>query len=206
MLIAYGKMWVNGLNIKGRSSRKDYWYAWLLNSIIMIILMVLDSYLGLNFIGKEEDMFSIGYNITPQGTLSFIYSIITIIPMFTLTIRRLHDINKSGWYSLIGIIPFIGWIFLLIELSLKTVEQNNKYNIVDKKANNHNNKFMFIIILLLICTVSLLSYIFINKQDSTIEKNNRDNFYNAENLVENNYLDKLSFQKKLKTKVVRTQK
>ena len=198
MLIAYGKMWVNGLNIKGRTSRKDYWYAWLLNAIIMIILMILDSPLGLNFIGKEDDIFSIGYNITPQGTLSFIYSIITIIPMFTLTIRRLHDINKSGWYSLIGIIPFIGWIFLLIELSLKTVDQNNKYDIVNKKAKNHNNKFMFIIILLLICTVSLLSYIFINKQDSTIEKNNRDNFYNAENLVENNYLDKLSFRKKVK--------
>lgn len=108
MLNSYKKMWSNGLNFKGKSSRKDFWLVWLLNSIIMIIL---------SFIGYE-------YNLE---ILEIVYSIIITIPVLALTIRRLHDTNTTGWFLLWTIIPVIGTIIVLFRLCEKTVINNNRY-------------------------------------------------------------------------------
>jgi uncharacterized membrane protein YhaH (DUF805 family) len=53
---------------------------------------------------------------------------VTLIPSLAIAARRLHDIGKSGWWQLIGIIPVIGWIWIIVLLATDTVAGKNQYD------------------------------------------------------------------------------
>lgn len=86
----------------GRAGRPEYWYFTLFNALIVIFLAVLDVFGGL--FSSE-----IG-----AGLLTSIYGLATLIPNISVTARRLHDINRSGWWMLIYLVPLIGFIVMLI--------------------------------------------------------------------------------------------
>jgi uncharacterized membrane protein YhaH (DUF805 family) len=46
--------------------------------------------------------------------LASLFSLATLLPTLAVGARRLHDIDRSGWWQLIGLIPIIGWIVLII--------------------------------------------------------------------------------------------
>ncbi|MFA6040690.1 MAG: DUF805 domain-containing protein [Methylophilus sp.] len=48
-----------------------------------------------------------------SGGLSWIFSLATLVPSLAVGARRLHDINKTGWLQLLGLIPVLGWIALI---------------------------------------------------------------------------------------------
>ena len=62
------------------------------------------------------DVFAFG--ISPMagesGLLTNLYSLAVLLPPLGVTVRRLHDVGKSGWYILIALIPLVGAIWLLI--------------------------------------------------------------------------------------------
>lgn len=86
----------------GRARRKEYWMYTLFNVIIVALLAGIDYLLG---------WFSIEYRI---GVLSGIYYLAVLLPGLAVCVRRLHDIGKSGWYYLLGLIPIVGPIILLV--------------------------------------------------------------------------------------------
>ena len=61
------------------------------------------------------------------GMLSGIFILGSFIPFISLTARRLHDINKSGWWQLIVIIPLIGPIVMLVFTVIKGNEGENRF-------------------------------------------------------------------------------
>jgi uncharacterized membrane protein YhaH (DUF805 family) len=89
----------------GRSRRQEYWMFFLFNIIISIVLALLDQLLGLRITSG-------GINNT--GILGGIYSLATFIPSLAVAVRRLHDTNRSGWYLLLPIAPYILVILGLI--------------------------------------------------------------------------------------------
>lgn len=93
---------------KGRARRKEYWYFVLFSFIANTILIVVDGLIG-----------TLNEN-TGLGLLSSIYSIGVFLPSIAVSVRRLHDTNRSGWWLLVPIIPFI---FLLLD----TKPETNKY-------------------------------------------------------------------------------
>ena len=93
-------------DFSGRARRKEYWMYILFNLIFMCVAMFLDSVLGTSFDLYGE---SIGY-----GWIYLIYSLAILIPSFAVCVRRLHDIGKSGWALLMGLIPIVGGIILLV--------------------------------------------------------------------------------------------
>lgn len=101
----YVNVWKNYVNFSGSLSRPGYWWFVLVHIIIAVILNWLDSLFGL---GNES-----GY-----GVLTGIYSLAILIPSIAAGVRRLHDIGKSGWWILIGLVPFIGWIWLIVLLAM----------------------------------------------------------------------------------------
>ena len=115
----------NYANFSGRARRREYWMYVLVQSIIMIGLMILDSILGLDF---EWQGISLGY-----GYLYFVGYIVHFIPSFSVLVRRLHDVGKSGWFYFIGLIPLIGAIWLLILFCTEGQKQDNKWG-PDPKA------------------------------------------------------------------------
>ena len=114
-------------NFNGRSSRSDYWFFALYNTIFSFFALTLDKIFEINF----DDQ--IGY-----GPLTAIYTIAMIIPSLAISVRRLHDVGKSGWMFLISFVPFIGSIWLLVLLLSKSEKERNQYGDIPKSISASN--------------------------------------------------------------------
>jgi len=102
-------------NFSGRAGRKEFWLFTLFNAIFAIVAMILDNLLGLA-------IRDVGY-----GPIYILYILATLIPGLAVSVRRLHDIGKSGWYLLIGLIPCIGGIILLVFYATAGDPGENEY-------------------------------------------------------------------------------
>ena len=124
-------------DINGRANLKEFWY-FVLFSFIFSFLIALVELLVIGMSGQEiPDDFS-------GGILSLIYSILLFIPNITITIRRLHDVNKSGW-NLLWSLTIIGILYVLFLNILKGTKGDNDYgspsnNQPDYKNMNEDDK------------------------------------------------------------------
>ncbi|CAM5775552.1 hypothetical protein LMIY3S_05081 [Labrys miyagiensis] len=91
----------------GRSTRSRYWLFMLVLIIMLVAAVMLDDVLGTDPTGETA--------IIGGGVL-----LLHLIPSLTVTVRRLHDINRSGWWILIGAIPLVGQIVMLVFLCTST--------------------------------------------------------------------------------------
>ncbi|PGM56765.1 DUF805 domain-containing protein [Bacillus sp. AFS053548] len=105
----YLKVLKNYVVFNGRARRTEYWMFFLFNAIITIILSILQSIADIDNI------------------LTGIYGLLTILPSLAVGARRLHDSGKSGWWLLIGLIPFIGTIILIIFFCMDSEEGDNRF-------------------------------------------------------------------------------
>ena len=88
----------------GRARRSEYWYFMLFTCLINFVFGVIRGVAG----GFESS----GGRVV--GVMNSLVIIALIIPGITVSVRRLHDISKSGWYYLLMLIPVIGWLILLV--------------------------------------------------------------------------------------------
>ncbi len=110
----------NYTNTEGRASRSAYWWVILYQCIVMIPLAFLAGYgIGIH----SSALTVIGY------VLIGIFWLANIVPAITLSVRRLHDTNRSGWWYLINLVPYIGsiWFFILTILPSTPGENNYGY-------------------------------------------------------------------------------
>ena len=91
------KCWQQYADFSGRARRKEYWMFYLFNILFSAIAGFLDGIFGLTL-------------------LTIIYPLLAFLPGLSVSIRRLHDVGKSGWMYLIVLIPIIGAIWLLVLL------------------------------------------------------------------------------------------
>ena len=99
----------------GRARRKEYWMFVLFNIIFSFALGLMDTIIG---------------TYDPQlmyGVLSGLYSLAVLIPSIAVSVRRLHDTGRTGWWVFIALIPLIGPIWLLILMLLDSKPGENKY-------------------------------------------------------------------------------
>lgn len=99
-------------DFSGRSRRTEYWMFNLFNALILFGMVFLSSAIGL------EDYASIPIAL---------YVLVILIPSLALTIRRLHDSGKSGWYILVRLIPVIGGIWYLVLMCTGSEYNANLY-------------------------------------------------------------------------------
>ena len=97
----------------GRASRSEFWF------------FVLFGFLG-GIITAIIDVMILGFPAEENGPINLIFSIALIIPSISVTARRLHDINKSGWWQLLWI-TIIGGILLVIWYATKGENKKNKF-------------------------------------------------------------------------------
>ncbi len=90
----------------GRARRSEYWWFQLCIFIIEAILYPL---------------------LNQQGIIYTVLSIVIALASLSVTVRRLHDIGKSGWLVLLELIPVIGWIILLIWMCKDSEPGENKF-------------------------------------------------------------------------------
>lgn len=111
----YLMAWQRCLQFTGRSRRTEYWMFVLINILVAIAIALMDLMLGT----VDEQ--------TQTGTFSTLYSLVVFLPTLALTVRRLHDTGRSGWWVLISLIPILGVIVLLVFMVLDGEAGDNDY-------------------------------------------------------------------------------
>ena len=115
----------------GRVNRKEFWFFMLYWAIFYFLMVVTENIMGLNNIDFSDFSFAKYIPLLQiskkVGVLTLLYRPITLLPSLSIAIRRLHDRNISGWWSILFITPF--GLFLLIPLIRKGNEHTNKYGL-----------------------------------------------------------------------------
>jgi uncharacterized membrane protein YhaH (DUF805 family) len=106
----------------GRARRKEYWFFVLFNVIFSFVLGFIDGMMG--NVHMESGM----------GLLGGVYSLLLLIPGIAVSVRRLHDTNRTGWWVLLGLIPIIGALVLLIFMIQDSTPGENNYGQNPKDA------------------------------------------------------------------------
>lgn len=122
-LEAYKSFWKNYVNFSGRASRSAYWYVVLWNAIIIGILYILAIIIGISAL-MEGSMGGTGM-VGGGGALFiliilWLYLLAVLIPTISITVRRLHDSGKSGFFAFLDLIPFVGGIIILVFMCLES--------------------------------------------------------------------------------------
>lgn len=104
----------NYANFNGRARRSEYWYFFLFYAVISIVLSAL---------ARNSSIFSF---------ISGIFSLALLVPNLAVSIRRLHDIGRSGWYYLISFIPVVGQIIMIVWFCQDSVPGTNMYGMNPK--------------------------------------------------------------------------
>ena len=114
-------------NFSGRARRKEYWSYVLFLWIFAVLVGLIASFLGtvayLNGGNNTSSMFL-------MWAIIGIFSLAVLLPSLAVQVRRLHDTNRSGWWILLGLIPFVnyvGGIVLLVFYCLEGTPGPNKY-------------------------------------------------------------------------------
>ena len=98
----------NYVQFSGRAIRSEYWY-WVLFTVIgSIVAGIIDAVLGITVIDP-------------------LFGLATILPSIAVAIRRLHDLDRTGWWIFIGLIPLIGWIILIIWYCSRGTVGSNRF-------------------------------------------------------------------------------
>ena len=97
----------------GRANRGEYWWWVLATLLIGVGLDILDSI-----------FFSFDANVS---LLSSTWSLATLIPSLALGARRLHDIDMSGWWQMIWLIPVVGWLLMIFWLAQRGDDGRNRF-------------------------------------------------------------------------------
>ena len=99
----------------GRARRKEFWFFVLFNTLIAIALAVIDMLTGT----FDEDV--------GLGLLSGLYAVAMILPSIAVTVRRLHDTDRSGWWYLLVFLPVIGGLVILVFMCLNGTPGGNRF-------------------------------------------------------------------------------
>lgn len=117
----YLKVLKQYFDFSGRARRKEYWMYTLFNLLALIAASIVDSVLGLT---GEAGI----------GPIYGLYAIAVLIPGLAVSVRRLHDIDRSGWWLLIAFIPLIGAIVLIVWACSEGTRGDNRFG-ADPKAD-----------------------------------------------------------------------
>jgi uncharacterized membrane protein YhaH (DUF805 family) len=100
---------------EGRARRAEYWYFVLFYCLAIIVLSVVDGVVGT----YREDI--------GVGLIGGLFMLATFVPALAVTVRRLHDTDRSGWWVLLDLVPFIGALVLLVFTVLDSQPGANRF-------------------------------------------------------------------------------
>lgn len=106
----------------GRASRSEYWWVALYLGAIYFVLSILSSTAGTNAFGEPN-----GFGVL-ISLLLLAFALAHVVPSIALGIRRLHDVNMSGWFYLLGLIPFFGGLILVVFMVLPPKPEGARFD------------------------------------------------------------------------------
>lgn len=108
----------NYVNFSGRSGRSEYWYWILFYFIGYVVLAIIGGIIGAMI------------SETVGGIIPLLFGLAVFLPSLAVAIRRFHDIDKSGWWVLISLIPIVGFLIVLYFMVQPSDEGENRFGSV----------------------------------------------------------------------------
>ncbi len=105
---AFTRFWKKYATFSGRASRSEYWWLFLVGFVVSAATQIISTVATGSFTASVQDTTDVG------DVISYIWSLATLVPSLALSWRRLHDINRTGLWNLIALVPIVGWIVLLV--------------------------------------------------------------------------------------------
>ena len=105
-------------DFSGRSSRKEFWVTSIILNAILAIFAALE------FFASEMNR-----ELSQIIIFWMIFGLATFIPLWSVAIRRLHDLNSSGWWILISLLPILGTLILIVAFLSPGTKRTNKYGL-----------------------------------------------------------------------------
>ncbi len=107
---------------EGRASRTEFWFFYLFTFLTCIAVSIVFAIMGALLSGGDGDVVigavAVGYALIALGLIA---------PSISVTVRRLHDTGRSGWWYWLGAIPYVGGIVLLIFMCFPSEPHDNQY-------------------------------------------------------------------------------
>jgi len=110
----YLKVMKNCIIFKGRASRQEFWMFSLFNIFVAMIVDIISAFL------LDEI----------HGPGATVYLLFTLLPWLAVSVRRLHDTGRSGWWCWIGLLPVIGQIVLLVFMCQASQTHDNEHDMM----------------------------------------------------------------------------
>ncbi len=107
------------VTFSGRAVRSEFWYFFLFSLLVNIAATALD--------------FAI-FGMSPYRPLQLIANLALLLPRISVAVRRLHDIDRSGWWFFLVLVPIIGWIIQLIWYCTRGTEGDNRFGPAPPRA------------------------------------------------------------------------
>lgn len=101
------------VDFSGRAQRSEFWWWILFTWLASLILGTLEN----GIVGATGGV----------PIMNTLFSLATFLPSLAVGIRRLHDINRSGWWWLIFLVPLVGWIILIVWFAQRGDAGSNDY-------------------------------------------------------------------------------
>ena len=120
----YLKVLKQYVDFTGRARRKEFWMFTLINVLISWTLGFVFTFIALSI------------DVPALAFLAYAYSLAVFIPGLAVTVRRLHDTGKTGWYVLVALIPFVGAIWLIVLLCMEGENKTNQWGENPKGIGN----------------------------------------------------------------------
>ena len=117
---AIKSFWSNYATFKRRARRSEYWFIQLFLVLTNLAVAAID----LVLMNGDVDRFVANGG---GGIVGLVWILVTIVPALAVLVRRLHDTGKSGWWILIGLVPFVGTIVLFVFSVLDSDAGANRY-------------------------------------------------------------------------------
>ncbi|MBT2210337.1 DUF805 domain-containing protein [Actinomadura sp. NEAU-AAG7] len=113
------RTFVRSFDWSGRASRSEYWWFYLFSMVILAVAYTL--------------AFTVASLFTP-----LIWILLSLVPSLGVSVRRLHDTDRSGWWLLLALVPYIGAFVVLVFTCLPSTPGHNGYGPPDDAAAQAN--------------------------------------------------------------------
>ena len=94
----------------GRARRKEYWMFVLISAVVVLVLGIVNGLMGADV-----------------PALPLYYTLAVVLPGLAVTVRRLHDTDRSGWWLLILLAPLVGALVFLVFMATPGGEMTNRF-------------------------------------------------------------------------------
>jgi len=108
-------------DFQGRSRRKEYWMFVLLQVLVLVPLVLLIVATSDTSVGADPFEGIVGIS------LILLFALVFFIPSLAVQVRRFHDQDKSGWFVLLGMIPYLGGLIMLVFMCIEGTKGPNRF-------------------------------------------------------------------------------